>query len=60
MSMRDSRSTGAAVTLVMLLLVYSFNFIDRQIIGILAPAIKADLLLSDAPVPLAKATALVG
>ncbi|HLZ78310.1 MAG TPA: MFS transporter [Sphingomonas sp.] len=48
MSMRDTRSTGAAVTLGMLLLVYSFNFIDRQIIGILAPAIKADLLLSDA------------
>ena len=48
MSMRDTRSTGAAVTLAMLLLVYSFNFIDRQIMGILAPAIKADLLLSDA------------
>jgi len=47
MSMRDTGSTGAAVTLGMLLLVYSFNFIDRQIIGILAPAIKADLLLSD-------------
>ncbi len=48
MSMRDTRSTGAAVTLGMLLLVYSFNFIDRQIIGILAPAIKVDLLLNDA------------
>jgi MFS family permease len=48
MSMRDTRSTGAAATLGMLLLVYSFNFIDRQIIGILAPAIKLDLNLTDA------------
>lgn len=31
----------------MLLLVYTFNFIDRQILGILAPAIKADLALTD-------------
>lgn len=33
--------------LAVLLLVYTFNFIDRQILGILAPAIKADLNLSD-------------
>ncbi len=33
--------------LVMLLLVYTFNFIDRQILGILAPTIKADLALTD-------------
>jgi len=32
----------------MLLLVYTLNFIDRQIIGILAVPIKADLHLSDA------------
>jgi predicted MFS family arabinose efflux permease len=31
----------------MLLLVYTFNWIDRQILGILAPAIKADLNLSN-------------
>ncbi|MBK1637768.1 spinster family MFS transporter [Rhodothalassium salexigens] len=31
----------------MLILVYTFNFVDRQIVGILAPAIKADLGLSD-------------
>ncbi|MBK5920639.1 MFS transporter [Rhodothalassium salexigens] len=31
----------------MLILVYTFNFVDRQIVGILAPAIKADLELSD-------------
>lgn len=33
--------------LAILLLVYTFNFIDRQILGILAPAIKAELHLSD-------------
>jgi len=33
--------------LAMLLLVYTFNFVDRQILGILASAIKADLQLSD-------------
>ena len=31
----------------MLLLVYTFNFIDRQIVGILAVPIKADLALTD-------------
>jgi predicted MFS family arabinose efflux permease len=35
------------LALFMLLLVYTFNFIDRQIIGILAVPIKADLGLSD-------------
>ena len=33
--------------LAMLVLVYTFNFIDRQIVGILAVPIKADLRLSD-------------
>jgi predicted MFS family arabinose efflux permease len=36
-----------AVVLLMLLLVYTFNFIDRQIVGILAIPIKAELALSD-------------
>ena len=36
------------VALGMLVLVYTFNFIDRQIVGILAVPIKADLDLSDA------------
>ena len=27
--------------------VYTFNFVDRQIVGILSPAIKADLGLAD-------------
>lgn len=34
--------------LIILTLVYAFNFIDRQIIGILSPMIKADLGLDDA------------
>ena len=36
------------LVLAMLLVVYTFNFLDRQILGILAPAIKADLHLTDA------------
>jgi predicted MFS family arabinose efflux permease len=35
------------IVLGMLLLVYTFNFVDRQILGILAPAIKDDLGLTD-------------
>lgn len=38
----------ARIVLGMLLLVYTFNFLDRQILGILAGPIKADLHLSDA------------
>ena len=45
--MTGARSSHRIVVLAMLLLVYTFNFIDRQILGILAPAIKADLHLSD-------------
>jgi predicted MFS family arabinose efflux permease len=36
-----------AIVLLMLVLVYTFNFIDRQIVGILAVPIKADLGLTD-------------
>ena len=35
------------LVLAMLLLVYTFNFLDRQILGILAQPIKADLGLTD-------------
>ncbi len=35
------------IVLAMLLVVYTFNWVDRQILGILAPAIKADLGLSN-------------
>ena len=38
----------ANVVLALLLLAYIFNFLDRQILGILAKPIKADLHLSDA------------
>ena len=37
-----------------LLVVYTFNFIDRQIIAILSPAIKADLGLNDTQLGLLK------
>lgn len=42
---RDAAPTGRV--LLILLLAYIFNFIDRQIIGILAVPIKADLGLTD-------------
>lgn len=38
---------GRGLALFMLVLVYTFNFIDRQIVGILAVPIKADLGLTD-------------
>ena len=38
--------------LLLLTLVYGFNFIDRQIVGILAPFIQADLGLSDTQIGL--------
>ena len=47
---RSSEASGATKggrVLAILLLAYIFNFIDRQIIGILAVPIKADLGLSD-------------
>lgn len=40
--------------LTILTLVYAFNFIDRQIIGILSPFIQADLNLDDAQLGLLK------
>jgi len=44
---RRVRSGHRAYVLGMLILVYTFNFIDRQVIGILAVPIKAELGLSD-------------
>ncbi|GAB5413527.1 MAG: MFS transporter [Congregibacter sp.] len=42
------RSSGAAwYALVLLTIVYSFNFIDRQLLAILQESIKAELMLSD-------------
>ena len=44
----DKASPGYRIyVMCMLVLVYTFNFIDRQIVGILAVPIKADLGLSD-------------
>ncbi|MBT0587252.1 spinster family MFS transporter [Alteromonas oceanisediminis] len=60
MSQSETRSTPSSdastgvsngyrnYVLFILTLVYAFNFIDRQIIGILSPFIKADLGLDDA------------
>ena len=44
---RSGSSIGTRV-LLLLLLAYIFNFLDRQILGILAQPIKADLQLNDA------------
>ena len=41
------RSSSPRVLLSLLLLAYVFNFLDRQILGILAEPIKADLHLTD-------------
>lgn len=43
---RETASPGGRVLLI-LVLAYIFNFIDRQIIGVLAVPIKAELMLSD-------------
>lgn len=42
-----ARVRGRNMVLAMLLLVYTFNFLDRQILGMLVQPIKADLHLSD-------------
>ena len=42
-----ARVTSPNIALGMLLLVYIFNFVDRQILAILAGPIQADLQLSD-------------
>lgn len=44
---RPSASSSPRTVLAMLLVVYVFNFIDRQILAILAAPIQADLGLSD-------------
>ncbi|NNF52570.1 MAG: MFS transporter [Gammaproteobacteria bacterium] len=44
---REESSAYRVYVMFMLVLVYTFNFIDRQIISILAVPIKADLALSD-------------
>ncbi len=46
-SISGHRASSGSRVLLILLLAYIFNFIDRQIIGVLAVPIKADLGLSD-------------
>ena len=48
MTTRTERPGYPALVLTMLLIVYTFNFLDRQILGILAKPIQASLHLSDA------------
>jgi len=57
--MATSRPPGAYrfYVLGLLTLVYAFNFIDRQIVTILAPYIKADLGLTDAQIGMLFGTA---
>jgi MFS family permease len=47
MSPTNSRAASPRVLLSLLLVAYIFNFLDRQILGILAEPIKADLHLTD-------------
>jgi predicted MFS family arabinose efflux permease len=47
MSAAARRERSASLVLALLLLAYIFNFLDRQILGILAQPIKTDLRLSD-------------
>jgi len=46
--MRYATNASRAFALAMLLIVYTFNFLDRQVMAILAAPIKAELGLSDA------------
>jgi len=47
MAGRARRPTNATVALAVLTLIYAFNFMDRQILSVLAEPIKRDLHLSD-------------
>ncbi len=48
MSGFDETARRGSFVLALLLIAYIFNFLDRQILGILGPAIQADLHLSNA------------
>ena len=47
MNASDLRRSNSSLLLTLLLIAYIFNYLDRQILGIRAGAIKADLHLSD-------------
>ena len=53
-TIQAQRKTSRNFVLLLLTLVYMFNFIDRQIIGILSPFIQADLELSNSQMGLLK------
>ncbi len=48
LSRTSAPPASGSLVLALLLLAYIFNFLDRQILGILAPAIQADLHFSNA------------
>jgi len=50
MTQKQSSSRYSIYVLVVLIIVYFFNFVDRQILSILAEKIKADLGVSDADI----------
>ena len=47
MKQNNKNNSYRAMVLILLTVVYSFNFIDRQIVGILAPFIQQDLNLTN-------------
>lgn len=49
---QQSHSQNRYYVLFLLTIVYAFNFVDRQVVGILAPFIQADLKLSDGQIGL--------
>ena len=57
MQSRPGSEAYARFALGMLLLVYAFNFIDRTMLGILVPPIRAELHLTDTQLGLLGGTA---
>ena len=47
MGSQNNKNNYRTIVLILLTLVYGFNFIDRQIVGILAPFIQKDLGLTN-------------
>ena len=47
MKQNNKNNSYRTMVLILLTVVYSFNFIDRQIVGILAPFIQQDLNLTN-------------
>ena len=55
----EGPAASRVLALFLLVVVYTFNFLDRQIIGILAVPIKAELGLSDSQLGLMAGLAFV-